>query len=383
MQDFPAVVARPCLAMPGHATMTDRNRLREIESSASYRSPPILFRDLDAYFEFLATCKREFDASWRRKCPVGRLEDWDRVRTLGSGSFGRVILVQNRDTKQFCVMKVMEKAKVIKMRQKNHVHDERRALNYVNFPFIVSLVTSFKNFNYVFLVMPFVPGGEMFSYLRRVGKFGEDQARFYAAQVVLSFEYLHNVDLIYRDLKPENILLDDRGYVKLADLGFCKVVKGRTWTLCGTPEYLAPELILSKGYGKSADWWSFGVLLYEMAAGFAPFHGSETMRTYEKIVAGRFRTIPHFSPELKDLVERLLQADLSRRLGILRDGVNDVKRHAWFRSTNWLALLNKQVRAPYVPRCQSPGDSSNYDVYVERELTTASQDRFPNDFIDF
>ncbi|KAE8748648.1 cAMP-dependent protein kinase catalytic subunit alpha-like [Frankliniella occidentalis] len=363
--------------------MSEARVVRDVESSISQRNPPVLFRDLNSYAEFLDSCKKEFEQLWRRQCPIGHLDEWERLRTLGSGAFGRVVLVRNKHSGQYFVMKVLEKAKVIRLKQAQHLRDERRALNYVNFPFIVSLVTSFKDFNYIFLVMPFVPGGELFSYLRRVGKFGEDQARFYAAQVVLSFEYLHNVDLIYRDLKPENILIDDKGYLKIADLGFCKVVKGRTWTLCGTPEYLAPELILSKGYGKSADWWSFGVLIYEMTAGFPPFCGSETLKTYEKIVAGKYRPAPHHSADVKDLIEKLLQTDLSRRIGILKDGVNDIKRHPWFRPTNWLAVLNKQVRAPFVPQFKNMGDASNYDFYEEDELKTASCDKFPNDFVDF
>ncbi|EFN60622.1 cAMP-dependent protein kinase catalytic subunit, partial [Camponotus floridanus] len=122
-----------------------------------------------------------------------------------------------------------------------------------------------------YMVLPFAQGGEMFTHLRRMGKFDESLAKFYAAQVALALEYLHHCSLIYRDLKPENILIENSGYLRVTDFGFCKMVDGRTWTLCGTPEYLAPEVILSKGYGKSVDWWSFGVLVYEMNAGYPPF----------------------------------------------------------------------------------------------------------------
>lgn len=362
--------------------VTNSHRISKVESTTS-RGAHVLFRDLESYVEFLDTCKRDFEDLWRRKCPVGRLEEWERLRTLGSGSFGRVVLARNKESRQYCVIKVLEKSKVIRLKQKQHLLDERRALHFANFPFIVTLVTSFKDYNYVFLVMPFVPGGEMFSYLRRSGKFEEDQAQFYAAQVALSFEYLHNVNLVYRDLKPENILIDERGYLKIADLGFCKVVTGRTYTLCGTPEYLAPELILSKGYGKSADWWSFGILIYEMTAGFPPFCGGGTLKTYEKIVTGKYRQMSHFTPELKDLIDKLLETDTSKRFGTLKDGVNDIKRHAWFRTINWLSLLNKQVKAPFVPNCKSLGDASNYDVYEEEDLETGSCDMYPDEFADF
>jgi len=356
--------------------------IEEVGTSEVFKGD-LVFRDLADYADYLEKCRNEFDTTWGQKSPIGRLEDWERIRTLGSGSFGRVILVKHKLTSVYCVMKVLEKAKVVKLKQVQHTLDEKKSLNYIHFPFMVSLVTSFKDNSNLFLVMPFVPGGEMFSYLRRVGKFDEDQARFYAAQVVLSFEYLHNVNLIYRDLKPENILIDERGYLKIADFGFCKVVKGRTWTLCGTPEYLAPELILSKGYGKSVDWWTLGILLYEMNAGFPPFYGGESMKTYEKIIVGKYRQISHFSHELKDLIYNLLQQDLSRRYGNLKNGVNDIKYHNWFRYTNWLGILNKQLRAPYVPKCKTPGDSSNFERYEEEDFRCASSDRFAKEFKDF
>lgn len=144
-------------------------------------------------------------------------------------------------------------------------------------------------------------------------RFTEGLSKFYAAQVLLALEFLHFCDILYRDLKPENILVDERGYLKLADLGFCKIVKGRTWTLCGTPEYIAPEIILSKGYGKAVDWWSFGVLLFEMDAGYPPFTSSDPMKVYERIICCKYKCPGSFTAELQDLIKNLLQLDLSRR----------------------------------------------------------------------
>ncbi|KAI2517730.1 PRKACB isoform 16 [Pan troglodytes] len=301
--------------------------------------------------EFLAKAKEDFLKKWENPTQNNAgLEDFERKKTLGTGSFGRVMLVKHKATEQYYAMKILDKQK--------------------------------DNSN-LYMVMEYVPGGEMFSHLRRIGRFSEPHARFYAAQIVLTFEYLHSLDLIYRDLKPENLLIDHQGYIQVTDFGFAKRVKGRTWTLCGTPEYLAPEIILSKGYNKAVDWWALGVLIYEMAAGYPPFFADQPIQIYEKIVSGKVRFPSHFSSDLKDLLRNLLQVDLTKRFGNLKNGVSDIKTHKWFATTDWIAIYQRKVEAPFIPKFRGSGDTSNFDDYEEEDIRVSITEKCAKEFGEF
>lgn len=245
--------------------------------------------------------------------------------------------------------------------QLDHVLAEREVLYLLDSDWFPRTYGSFQDDGSVYLILEFIAGGEFYNLLREKQRMTEDQTRFYAANVVAAFEYLHARGYIYRDLKPENLLVDKDGYLKVTDMGFCKMLpKGercagelllcltlpRTFTLCGTPEYLAPEIIQSKGHNASVDWWTLGILTYEMVTGYAsadprplppdqrsapPFEHDNQMELYRMIVSGKFSFPPYVSAACRDFISMLLQVDLSKRLGNLRGGVGDVKKHAFFR----------------------------------------------------
>jgi serum/glucocorticoid-regulated kinase 2 len=239
------------------------------------------------------------------------LENFQILKVLGRGSFGKVCLVEYKPTKELYAMKSLKKDVLIDQDQIENTLLEKKILETIDHPFLVELIFCFQTEERLYFVMPFLRGGELFQHLRRFRIFDEEKVRFYSSQIGLSLEHLHSYGYVYRDLKPENILMDDVGYLKLADFGMAKHLKEKdekTMSFCGTPEYLAPEIITGEGHNRSADWWSFGILIYEMLCGIPPFYNENIERMYEliKLAELRFPRKIKISQDAQDIITKVL-----------------------------------------------------------------------------
>merc|ERR1712141_362504 len=288
-----------------------------------------------------------------------KLSDLRIVATLGVGGFGRVELVQIAgDTKnRSFALKQMKKSQIVETRQQQHIMSEKEIMEESDCGFIVKLYKTFKDRKFLYMLMESCLGGELWTILRDRGNFDDGTTRFYTACVIEAFEYLHSRGIIYRDLKPENLLLDGEGYVKLVDFGFAKKLQvGRkTWTFCGTPEYVAPEVILNKGHDISADYWSLGVLMFELLTGTPPFTGTDPLKTYNIILKGIDAV--SFPSNLfptgkgaKDLIKRLCKDNPAERIGYQKGRISDIQKHKWFDGFNWEGLQQRNLTPPIVPR---------------------------------
>ncbi|XP_050672693.1 cAMP-dependent protein kinase catalytic subunit alpha-like [Leptidea sinapis] len=323
-----------------------------------------------SHTKFLDVIKQDFLHKYYNPVNCTKpVEEFDLVVMLGQGSFGQVFLVRNKSTLDYYAMKALEKEEIIKKNNVKQLLQEKKILESVKFPFLLNLDFFSKDNLYVYLITSYESGGELFNVIKKFGNLSEPLAQFYGAQMVLALECLHHCGIVHRDLKPENIFLNETGYLKLGDYGFCKVIKSRTWTLCGTPEFIAPEMILSKGYSFAVDWWSLGILIFEMNAGYPPFYHNDSMKLYEKILSGNYKSPDYMTPACKSLVKNLLIVDPMKRYGSLKTGVFDIKKHAWFSEIDWSSVLQQKMYPPYKPVMRNPGDisiSEEDDIKLKR-----------------
>ncbi|GAB5370761.1 hypothetical protein AAMO2058_001520800 [Amorphochlora amoebiformis] len=281
--------------------------------------------------------------------------DFKTIRMIGKGSFGEVSLVRHRRTDQTYAMKVMKKSDCEELY--DDVYSEMKILAMLSHPFIVRMHYWYEDQEHLYYILDYVSGGELYDAMRRKGRFPEDWARFYMAEIVLALEYLHKDGVVYRDLKPENLLLDSEGHIKLTDFGLSKAgitsAGGGAQTFCGTPQYLAPEILRAKEHGTAVDWWSAGVVLYEMVTSKTPFQSATRKEMYTKVFKGHIAFPLYISPPCKSIIQGLLVRRPQDRLGSGPLGVSEIKAQSFFSRIDWEALLRKQIRPPYVPPRQT------------------------------
>jgi len=298
-----------------------------------------------------------------------KLTEFTVLGILGVGSFGRVSLVKDPKTSITYSLKKVRKNKVIETGQQEHVRNERAVLATLDSDFCVKLFGTYQDELNIYFLMEPVLGGELFTVLRWNKRFSEKTARFYAACVVLAFESLHSKNIIYRDLKPENLLISKNGYCKLVDFGFAKK-RNNSCTLCGTPEYLSPEVIQNYSQGFAVDWWALGIFVYEMVVGHAPFQDDPSVKMYEKILTYdvEFSTDPKLTPRVEHLIQGLLEKNAFQRLGAGTNGTQQILNHPWFQGLNWDEMRDQKIAPPYVPNIADQEDLSHYDVYPEENI---------------
>ncbi|WPK25312.1 hypothetical protein PUMCH_002623 [Australozyma saopauloensis] len=309
-------------------------------------------------------------------------DDFEVLRLLGKGTFGRVYQVRNQDNSRIYAMKILSKKLIVKKKEIAHTIGERNILvrtSAAASPFIVGLKFSFQTPTDLYLVTDYMSGGELFWHLQKEGRFSEDRAKFYIAELVLALEHLHDNDIVYRDLKPENILLDANGHIALCDFGLSKANlnnDGTTNTFCGTTEYLAPEVLLDEsGYTKMVDFWSLGVLIFEMCCGWSPFYADNTQQMYKNIAFGKVRFPKEvLSQEGRSFVKGLLNRNPKHRLGALNDA-RELKEHPFFQDIDWNLLKSKNIPPPFKPHLLSETDTSNFDPEFTNESTSVLKNK--------
>ena len=289
--------------------------------------------------------------------------DFESLKLLGTGSFGRVLLVRYKSNNQLYAMKILHKSHIKLTQQEEHTKTERDLMVKIDSPFLLNIKFAFQDETKLYLVSDFMQGGDMFYHLHFENKFPEKKAKFYLIEIILGLEYLHKNNMIYRDLKPENILMDSEGHIKLSDFGLSKVLENNTekaFTLCGTPQYLAPEIMKEKGYDKNVDWWSLGCFFYEMLTGFLPFYIPKD-HLNEKIYQTEIRFPPAINPLAIKFIKELLVVDPKQRLGSGDNGIDNIKSHEYFKDIDWNKYFNKEIKPPFVPKLDNEEDLKYFD----------------------
>uniref|UniRef100_A0A4X1V9R0 non-specific serine/threonine protein kinase n=1 Tax=Sus scrofa TaxID=9823 RepID=A0A4X1V9R0_PIG len=351
--------------------------------------------------------------------PHAKPSDFHFLKVIGKGSFGKVLLARHKAEEAFYAVKVLQKKAILKKKEEKHIMSERNVLlKNVKHPFLVGLHFSFQTADKLYFVLDYINGGELFYHLQRERCFLEPRARFYAAEIASALGYLHSLNIVYRDLKPENILLDSQGHIVLTDFGLCKENiehNGTTSTFCGTPEYLAPEVLHKQPYDRTVDWWCLGAVLYEMLYGLPPFYSRNTAEMYDNILNKPLQLKPNITNSARHVLEGLLQKDRTKRLGAKDDFVSnfflfswaawgerstslpclnfrpskfmflsqqmEIKNHVFFSVINWDDLINKKITPPFNPNVSGPSDLRHFDPEFTEEPVPNSIGRSPDSIL--
>ncbi|CAL8074903.1 unnamed protein product, partial [Calicophoron daubneyi] len=314
--------------------------------------------------------------------PVLSMTDFRCIAVLGRGHFGKVLLTQYKPDGQYYAIKALKKAEIIHRNEVDTLMAEKRIFQTITeaqHPFLINLIACFQTKEHVLFVMEYARGGDLMLHIQQ-DVFSEQRAVFYAGCVVLGIEFLHSRKIVYRDLKLDNLLLDCEGYLKMADFGLCKEGMGpndRTSTFCGTPEFLAPEILTDRSYTRAVDWWGLGVLIFEMLVGECPFPGDSEEEIFENITTQEVRYPRFLSMEATVIMRRLMRRNVNQRLGSSSQDAEEVKRQPFFRNLDFVALLKRQIPPPFVPTIAGAEDVSNFDEEFTREnaILTPAKDR--------
>jgi len=276
-----------------------------------------------------------------------KMEDFSFIRLIGLGTYGKVFVATKKSNNKLYAIKILNKKQICILKLKKSIKTERILLEKFNHPFIMKLEYAFQSKKSLYLITPFMPGGELNYHIYKENFFEENKAKFYAAEIILGLNYIHENNCIYRDLKPENVLIGKDGHIKLTDFGLSKLCSDflcKTKSICGTPEYLAPEILFENGYGIEVDWWSLGVIIYEMLSGYLPFKIIRNEKITKNVYQKKIKMFSHFSNQAKDLIKKLLVVNPKKRIGF-----EQIINHEFFKDINWEKMELKKIEPPFIP----------------------------------
>ncbi|CAB3987975.1 kinase C delta type-like isoform X1 [Paramuricea clavata] len=379
----------------GQANADKQRRLSQLPPSPTHESsaPSVAsFQDenLEKHYEKIAD---EYEEMWQAEAPrppprtssVSKsmkkysLNDFTFLKVLGKGSFGKVLLSELKSNGQVYAIKALKKDVVLEDDDVECTMIERRVLSIASrHPFLTAIICAFQSKEHLFFVMEYVNGGDLMFHIQAAGKFDDYRSCFYTAEIVCGLEFLHSLGIIYRDLKLDNVLMDSKGHIKIADFGMCKekiLDDAKTSTFCGTPDYIAPEILKGQKYDSSVDWWSLGVLLYEMLIGQSPFAGEDEEDLFDSICRDKVHYPKWVSQSAVSCMVQLLERNIGERLGYKAGKNGDIRRHEFFAKLNWRQLEARRIEAPFKPKIRSPRDVENFDS----DFTTEAPKLTPTD----